>query len=52
MVDGLHCLSSPIFGGSPWTEPSQTATLLDTGHFTLETHLDEIVLANDEFLSW
>ena len=25
--------------------------MLDTGHFTLETHLDEIALANDEFLS-
>jgi pimeloyl-ACP methyl ester carboxylesterase len=31
--------------------PNATVTLLDTGHFALETHVDEIALAIDEFLS-
>lgn len=30
--------------------PNATVTLLDTGHFALETHVDEIALAIDEFL--
>jgi pimeloyl-ACP methyl ester carboxylesterase len=30
--------------------PNATVTLLDTGHFTLETHADEIAAAIDQFL--
>jgi pimeloyl-ACP methyl ester carboxylesterase len=30
--------------------PNATVTLLDTGHFALETHVDEIASAIDEFL--
>jgi pimeloyl-ACP methyl ester carboxylesterase len=31
--------------------PNATVTLLDTGHFALETHVDDIALAIEEFLS-
>jgi pimeloyl-ACP methyl ester carboxylesterase len=31
--------------------PNATVTLLDTGHFALETHVDEIALAIEDFLS-
>jgi pimeloyl-ACP methyl ester carboxylesterase len=32
-------------------DPNTTVTLLDTGHFALETHVDEIASAIDDFLS-
>jgi len=31
--------------------PDATVTLLDTGYFALETHVDEIAAAIDQFLS-